>query len=223
MATGQEGGNSVAGVLSGKVNPSGKLTMAFPVNYSDTPSAKNWLGTPNDAPKQVSYEEGVYVGYRYFNSFNVKPSYEFAYGLSYSDFAFADLQVQPGKIAGQFNIAVTVKNTAKEVAELYLSAPAKLIDKPAAELTAFAKSKLLQPGGSQTLSMVLQPKDLTSFIESHFYLLKASKRGVACNKAGIHLFFDALQGFLAITEIICIIVEDYQPLKVARNVILSAL
>ncbi|MFT6987699.1 MAG: beta-glucosidase [Psychromonas sp.] len=167
---GQEGGNSVADILSGKVNPSGKLTMTFPVNYSDTPSAKNWLGTPKDDPKQVSYEEGIYVGYRYFNSFNVKPSYEFGYGLSYSDFDFTDLQVNATQVVGQFNTSVTIKNigkvAGKQVAELYLSAPAKMIDKPTAELKAFAKTKILQPGESQTLTMPLQPKDLASFIPS---------------------------------------------------------
>lgn len=167
---GQEGGNSVADIFSGKVNPSGKLTMTFPVNYSDTPSAKNWLGTPIDDPKHVSYEEGIYVGYRYFNSFNVKSSYEFGYGLSYSDFAFTDLKVQATNIAGQFNTSVTVKNigkvAGKQVAQLYLSAPDNLIDKPSSELKAFAKTKLLQPGESQTLTMQIQAKELASFIPS---------------------------------------------------------
>ena len=68
---GQEGGNSVADVLAGKVNPSGKLTMTFPMKYEDIPSAKNWLGTPAENPKEVTYEEGLYVGYRYFNTFKV--------------------------------------------------------------------------------------------------------------------------------------------------------
>jgi beta-glucosidase len=72
------------------VNPSGKLTMTFPVNYEDTPSAKNWIGTPADDPTSVTYEEGIYIGYRYFNTFNIQPSYEFGYGLSYTTFDYSN-------------------------------------------------------------------------------------------------------------------------------------
>jgi beta-glucosidase len=167
---GQEGGNSVADVFSGKVNPSGKLTMTFPVKYEDTPSAKNWLGTPAENPQEVSYEEGVYVGYRYFNTFNVKPSYEFGYGLSYTNFDYADLKLSSKNFTDKLTVSVTVKNTGKtagkEVVELYLSAPAKTIDKPKAELKAFGKTRLLKPGESQTLALTLNPKDLASFLEN---------------------------------------------------------
>ena len=165
---GQEGGNSVADVLSGKVNPSGKLTMTFPVNYSDAASAKNWIGTPADNPTSVTYEEGIYVGYRYFNTFNVKPSYEFGYGLSYTSFDVYGLKLSAATFANKMTATVTVKNTGKtagkEVVQLYLSAPAKNIDKPSSELKAFAKTKLLQPGESQTITMTLNPKDLASFV-----------------------------------------------------------
>ncbi|MCC9138460.1 glycoside hydrolase family 3 C-terminal domain-containing protein [Pontibacter silvestris] len=167
---GQEGGNSVADVLSGKVNPSGKLTMTFPVKYEDTPSAKNWLGTPAENPKEVTYEEGVYVGYRYFNSFNVKPSYEFGYGLSYTKFNYSDLKLSSKSFNDKLKVSVTVKNTGKtagkEVVELYLSAPSKTIDKPKSELKAFAKTNTLKPGESQTLTMTLNPKDLASYLDS---------------------------------------------------------
>lgn len=167
---GQEGGNSVADVLSGKVNPSGKLTMTFPVNYSDSASAKNWIGTPAENPKNVTYEEGVYVGYRYFNSFNVQPAYEFGYGLSYSTFKFTDLKLSSKIFANKMTITVTVKNTGnvagKEVAELYLTAPTKSIDKPSLELKAFAKTNILQPGESQTITLVLDTKHLASFVTS---------------------------------------------------------
>ena len=167
---GQEGGNSVADVLSGKVNPSGKLTMTFPVNYSDAASAKNWIGTPAENPTSVTYEEGVYVGYRYYNTFNVKPSYEFGYGLSYSTFDVSNLKLSSKAFANKMTVTVTVKNTGnvagKEVVELYLSAPAKSIDKPSSELKAFAKTNLLQPGESQTITLALNPKNLASFVTS---------------------------------------------------------
>ena len=165
---GQEGGNSVADVLSGKVNPSGKLTMTFPVKYEDTPSSKNWIGTPAENPSSVNYEEGIYVGYRYFNTFKVKPSYEFGYGLSYTSFDVAALKLSAATFANKLTATVTVKNTGKtagkEVVQLYLSAPAKNIDKPSSELKAFAKTKLLQPGESQTIILTLNPKDLASFV-----------------------------------------------------------
>ncbi|WP_310379078.1 glycoside hydrolase family 3 C-terminal domain-containing protein [Flavobacterium sp.] len=167
---GQEGGNSVADVISGVVNPSGKLTMTFPVNFDDNSSSKNWIGTPAENPTSVTYEEGVYVGYRYFNTFNVKPAYEFGYGLSYSTFEFTDLKLSSKTFTNKMTVTVTVKNTGnvagKEVAELYLTAPTKSIDKPSSELKAFAKTKVLKPGESQTITLTLNPKQLASFVTS---------------------------------------------------------
>ena len=165
---GQEGGHSVADVVSGKVNPSGKLTMTFPVNYSDHASAKNFPGIPADNPKDVTYEEGVYVGYRYFNTFNVKPSYEFGFGKSYTDFAYSNLKLNSKTFNNKLEVTVEVKNTGKvagkEVVELYLSAPNQSIDKPKSELKAYAKTKDLKPGESQTITLTLNPKDLASYI-----------------------------------------------------------
>lgn len=167
---GQEGGHSVADVISGKINPSGKLTMTFPAKYADTPSAKNFPGVPADNPKDVNYEEGVYVGYRYFNTFNVKPSYEFGYGSSYTTFDYSDVKASSATFSDKLTVSVTVKNTGKfagkEVVQLYLSAPSKTIDKPKEELKAFGKTKELKPGESETLTLTLSPKDLASFLES---------------------------------------------------------
>jgi len=167
---GQEGGHSVADVISGKTNPSGKLTMTFPVKYADTPSAKNFPGIPANNPKEVTYEEGVYVGYRYFNTFNVKPSYEFGYGSSYTTFEYSGIKVSSPTFKDKLTVSVTVKNTGKtagkEVVQLYLNAPSKFIDKPKEELKAFAKTKELKPGESQTLTFTLSPKDLASFLEN---------------------------------------------------------
>lgn len=164
---GQEGGHSVADVLSGKVNPSGKLTMTFPVNYTDTPSDKNFPGIPADNPKEVTYEEGIYVGYRYFNTFHVKPSYEFGYGKSYTDFDYQNIKVSPTS-GSSFTVSINVKNTGKtsgkEAVQLYVSAPHQLADKPTSELKAYAKTKLLKPGETETVTFTLSPKDLASFI-----------------------------------------------------------
>ncbi|WP_255153692.1 glycoside hydrolase family 3 protein [Ferruginibacter sp. HRS2-29] len=165
---GQEGGNSVADIFTGKVNPSGKLTMTFPVKYEDTPSASNFPGTPANDPKEVTYAEGIYVGYRYYNTFNVKPSFEFGYGLSYTDFQYSHIKIGNTDAAGNITVTADIKNTGKtpgkEVVQLYISAPSGSIDKPSEELKAFAKTKLLAPGESVTVSLTLAPKDLASFI-----------------------------------------------------------
>lgn len=177
---GQEGGNAVADVIGGKVNPCGKLATSFPLNYNDVPSAKNFPGVefPEKAtnngmfgmkriPAEVRYEEGVYVGYRYYNSFKKPVAYEFGYGLSYTNFKYSGLHLSSPAFAGKLTATVTVTNTGKmagkEVVELYLAAPAQKMDKPTEELKGFAKTKLLKPGESQTISFPLNPAALASF------------------------------------------------------------
>lgn len=178
---GQEGGNAVADILTGKVNPSGKLTATFPMKYEDDVTAKNFPGKNlSKEPvkgiggfamgyeSEVVYEEGVYVGYRYYNTFNIKPAYEFGYGLSYTTFGYSNLTLSSKSFNGTITATVDVTNTGKvagkEVVELYLSDPKGSVDKPAAELKAFGKTRLLQPGEKQTMSFTLQPKDLASFV-----------------------------------------------------------
>lgn len=176
---GQEGGNAIADILSGKVDPSGKLASTFPVFYSDVPSADNFPGKelPHPAepqgrfgravPSEVTYDEGIYVGYRYYQTFGVKPAYPFGYGLSYTTFDYSGLKLSSSQFNGSLTATVTVKNTGtvpgREVAEVYLSAPAKTMDKPESELKAFAKTNLLQPGQSQVLTFALRGLDLASY------------------------------------------------------------
>ncbi|MGB9747612.1 MAG: glycoside hydrolase family 3 C-terminal domain-containing protein [Bacteroidales bacterium] len=182
---GQEAGNSIADVLLGKVNPSGKLACTFPMKYDDVPSAKNFPGIelPDTStrkpgspleeaflrakPAEVVYEEDIFVGYRYFNTFKVPVAYEFGYGLSYSTFDVSNLVPPSGKFAGKYEFSVDVKNTGstagREVVQVYLAAPAGKLVKPAEKLVAFAKTSLLQPGETQTLRFVLVPRDLASF------------------------------------------------------------
>ena len=177
---GQEGGNSVADIVTGKINPSGKLATTFPISYQDVPSAKNFPGKEltttekpaqfsimRSVPSEVTYEEGVYVGYRYYNSFKVATAYPFGYGLSYTSFKYSNLKLNATQFNKSIKISVDITNTGmvagKEVVQLYLSAPAVKLNKPEAELKAFGKTNLLQPGATQTLEFVLQPKDLASF------------------------------------------------------------
>lgn len=189
---GQEGGHSVADVVAGKINPSGKLTMTFPVKYSDTPSAKNFPGVPADNPVDVTYQEGVYVGYRYFNTFKLKPSFEFGYGLSYTNFEYADLKLSGKTFEGKLTASITVKNNGKlagkEIVQLYLSAPHQNIDKPVSELKAFAKTRLLKPGESETVTLTLSPKDLASFLESKSaWIAEAGVYKVAVGASSLNL------------------------------------
>jgi len=183
---GQESGNSIADVLSGKVNPSGKLASTFPIRYEDVPSSKNFPGVVVDHSKtapadpadgmsafqnpkasRIVYEEGIYVGYRYYETFGVKPAYEFGYGLSYTSFEFGKLTLSAQSFAGEITATLDVKNVGKaagkEVVQVYLAAPTKQLEKPAVELKSFCKTRLLNPGESQTLSFVLKLHQLASF------------------------------------------------------------
>ncbi len=166
---GQEGGNSVADVFSGVKNPSGKLTMTFPVDYHNHPSAENFPGFPAHDPSEVFYKEGIYVGYRYFNTFGIKSSYEFGFGKSYTTFEYSDLKISDSTFEDEIEVTVKVKNTGKvtgkEVVQVYISAPTNLADKPSEELRAFAKTKALKPGKSEKLKFTLKAKDLASFID----------------------------------------------------------
>ena len=184
---GQETGNSIADVLTGKVNPSGKLTSTFPMKYEDVPSANNFPGKETGkapaipdgvdlgwitgfmfpTPAEITYEEGIYVGYRYYGTFGVKPAFEFGFGLSYTKFEYSGLKIAFPDFKGKQTVTLTVKNTGatagREVVELYLSAPAGKVDKPTSELKGFTKTKLLQPGESQTITLSLNARDLSSF------------------------------------------------------------
>lgn len=178
---GQEGGNSVADVISGKASPSGKLAMTWPVNFTDAYSSANFpidktpdldltnQGKASNGEKDVdytNYEEDIYVGYRYFDSFDKQVSYPFGYGLSYTQFAYEDAKASTSGDA--ISVTVSVKNTGKaegkEVVELYVAAPdSKQHNKPAKELKAFAKTRNLKPGEAETVTLTVKTADLAWF------------------------------------------------------------
>ena len=180
---GEEGGNSIADLLTGKVCPSGRLTMTWPIAATDHPSTHNFPGDSNlydysnakgDGKKVSNYdytnhEEDIYVGYRYFDTFNRTVAYPFGFGLSYTTFDYAKPVV---KLNGdKLNVSITVKNSGsvsgKEVAQVYIAAPTARMEKPSKELKAFAKTRELKPGESQTLSMTIAVRDLASFDEAN--------------------------------------------------------
>ncbi|MBN1349875.1 glycoside hydrolase family 3 C-terminal domain-containing protein [candidate division KSB1 bacterium] len=164
---GQEGGHAVADILTGEVNPSGKLPDSFPLKYEDVPSASTFPGEPAEEPINSLYNEGIYVGYRYYDSFNVPTAYEFGYGMSYTSFAYSDLKLSSTRFTSSIKALVTIKNTGnvagKEAVQLYLAAPSTAIEKPVHELKGFAKTELLLPGESEQLEFELDERSLASF------------------------------------------------------------
>ncbi|HQB03509.1 MAG TPA: glycoside hydrolase family 3 C-terminal domain-containing protein [Candidatus Hydrogenedentes bacterium] len=164
---GQEGGGAIADVLSGKANPSGKLPDTIPVKYDDLPSAPYYPGTPKEEPLNSLYNEGIYVGYRYFNTFDVPVAYAFGHGLSYTTFEYSDLKGDKEIFDGSITFSVKVTNTGdragKEAVQLYLTAPMDKLEKPEQELKGFAKTQLLKPGESETLQFVLDGRALASY------------------------------------------------------------
>ena len=181
---GMEGGNSIADLLTGKVNPSGKLTMTWPIAATDHASTKNFPGQIDDYSLQMmignkapipchaytNHEEDIYVGYRYFDTFGRDVAYPFGFGLSYTTFAFSKPVVK-AKGKNTVEVSITVKNTGsvsgKEVAQVYVKAPKGKLEKPAQELKAFAKTNELQPGESQVLTMTIPVRMLASFDEAN--------------------------------------------------------
>ena len=203
---GMEGGNSVADLLTGKVNPSGKLTMTWPIAATDHHSTRNFPGSIDDYSFQMmvgnkmpipghaytKHEEDIYVGYRYFDTFNKEVAYPFGYGLSYTTFAYSKPTV---KVNADFvAVTVTVKNTGavagKEVVQVYVTAPKGSIEKTAQELKAFAKTRELQPGEQQVLTMQIPVRMLASFDEAgsqwlteagqYTFKIGASSRDIRC-------------------------------------------
>lgn len=191
---GQEVGHCITDVLTGKVNPSGKLPVTFALQYGDAPSDNNFpfdyefkmpsfaMGTgmnilgnkkevkPKELERNVdytNYEEGIYVGYRYFDTFRKKVSYPFGYGLSYTTF---DYEVIDSSIQGdRCEVKVAINNsgqvTGKEAVQLYVRAPRGGLDKPSKELKALAKTKELKPGESEVVTLVWNLMDMASFNE----------------------------------------------------------
>ena len=159
---GQNTGNAVAKVLSGEVNPSAKTTMSWPLSYGDTPAHLYFPGNPG----KVVYYEDIYVGYRYYGTFDVQVAYPFGYGLSYTEFDYSGFSVNENK-DGTFTATVTVTNKGKtagrETAEIYVSKPETTLEQPKYELCGFAKTKLLQPGESETLTITITADDLYSY------------------------------------------------------------
>ena len=188
---GQEGGNTVASVLCGEVNPSGHLPSTMSTAYKLEPTYENFPQAFADKPYNYSfyrhfkdrklplntvknidytnYEEGIYMGYRYFTTYAPKAiAYPFGYGLSYTSFAFKDMEVEEAE--GGWNVKVTVENTGKvagkDVVQIYVKAPKGELDKPERELKGFAKTPELAAGESCTVTIYVSKESLGSYDEN---------------------------------------------------------
>ncbi len=164
---GSQGGRAFADLILGKQNFSGKLTDTWAHDYYDIPYAGKFSYL-NGNLKEEYYQEGIYVGYRYFDTFQVEPKYPFGYGLSYTDFQIRPLQVSARGSA--VTVCAAVKNTGdtysgKEILQLYVSCPQADLEKEYQKLAAFAKTELLMPGQEQELELKFDLKDLASFDE----------------------------------------------------------
>ena len=164
---GMEGGNAVADILSGKANPSGKLADTWAYEYEDYPSSENFSHNNGNVETEF-YEDGIYVGYRYFDTFEVPVRYGFGYGLSYTDFEISNYHLE--KISAEkIRISATVKNTGKvsgkEVVQIYASLPGSTLEKEAHRLVAYAKTAELKPGETEEVIMEVTVDVLTSYDE----------------------------------------------------------
>lgn len=206
---GQEGGHAVADVLLGKTMPGGRLTTTWARRYEDYPYAENYSYL-NGNLETEEYKEGIFVGYRYFDSFDVSPLFPFGYGLSYTSFEikFEDLRVKESGI----EVDVTVENTGKtyagrEVVQVYMTLPQAGEEKEYHRLVGFEKTDVLQPEESQKITIAIEQKQIASFSEQmHAWYVEGGKYGLWIGKHSASLQLAAM-----ITVSKQVILEQTQP------------
>lgn len=192
---GQEGGHAVTDVLFGKAAPGGRLAATWARHYEDYPSAESF-GYLNGNLETEEYREGIYVGYRYFDSFGIQPLFPFGYGLSYTDFS---IKFEELRITGQgIEVAVSVENigeqySGREVVQIYVSLPQTGLAKEYHRLAGFAKTDILQPKGVQRLTVFIEQKQLASFSEQlQAWIIEDGSYGVWIGNSSVSLRLEAL-------------------------------
>jgi beta-glucosidase len=160
---GMEGGNAIANILFGEVNPSGKLPVTFPEKLEDNPTFGNYPGTE----QQVHYQEGIFMGYRYYDQQKIAPLFPFGHGLSYTTFAYSGLEVTPAESKdGRFSVKLKIKNTGavagQEVVQLYIHDEVSSLPRPPQELKGF-KKVALKPGETQAVTFALGREALSFY------------------------------------------------------------
>lgn len=159
---GMEGGAAVADIILGRVNPSGRLAVSYPRRLEDNPAYLNFPGG-----REARYDEGIFVGYRYYDTKKVEPLFPFGHGLSYTEFSYSGLKVPKHvKTGSQINVSLTVKNTGSrrgsEVVQLYVADRKASVPRPEKELKGFAKVDLA-PGSSKEVHLTLDPRAFAFF------------------------------------------------------------
>lgn len=178
---GSEAGNSIADVIFGKVNPSGKLPFTFPVRIEDSPA--HALGAYT-CGKDVHYKESIYVGYRWFDTKGIRPLFAFGHGLSYTEFEYGEVNVSSKVSAnGVLKASVKVKNIGsrdgKEIVQLYIGEENPLLERPTKELKAFEKVSLA-PGETKTVKFEIPVSDLAYFnADTHSWVLDSGHKFTA--------------------------------------------
>ena len=223
VQAGQEGGNAFADVVSGDVTPSGKMTDTWAKDYYDYPGAEVYSYKSGDLMKE-KYEEGIFVGYRYFDTFEVPVRYSFGYGMSYTDFEIRtdDIKVSGrGMMNPKVSVTVTVTNTGdtyagKEVVQIYASCPQGRLVKEFRRLAGFGKTKLLAPKESQTMTITFPLYQLTSYEEeSASWILEPGMYGIWI---GNDLNTSVLSGALELDEkAVMTACENICPMKEELN------
>ena len=218
---GTEGGNAFADVVSGKVTPSGKLADTWAKTYGDIPYAQEYSYLNGNLEEEY-YKEGIYVGYRYFDTFQVEPCYPFGFGLSYTTFS-----VEPAgakTIGIKVCVKVKVTNTGtqyagKEVVQVYLSAPDGKLEKEYQSLVAFKKTKKLAPGESELLTMTFDLAECGSYdtetasylLEQGNYVVRIGNHSRNTKEAAVVMLTDTV--VLSKHENICPVQEKFEELK----------
>ena len=207
---GMEGGHALADILTGVVTPSGKLTDTWAKDYFDFPNSRTFSHNNGNVQKEY-YEEGIYVGYRYFDSFEKEVQYPFGFGLSYTSFSIKTekIETEGNKVA----ISMLVKNTGnvfagKEVVQIYVSCPQSGLEKEFRRLCGFTKTELLNPGESSKVSVQINAKDLASFDESGSqWILEKGVYGIWAGNSSRNL---SLVGALQVEEEV--VLENVRPI-----------
>jgi beta-glucosidase len=211
---GQASGGAIADVLTGRVNPSGKLSETFPVRLMDTPSYPEFPAKNQEA----NYGEGIFIGYRYYDARNLKRLFPFGFGLSYTTFSYANLRVTPAAVTDTENISVevTIKNTGKvpgkEVVQLYVREEQPRVVRPEKELKAFAKVAL-EPGEEKRVNFQLQARD--------FAYYDVMRRGWLVKPGDFAILVGASSQDLRLQQTIKVHADEANPLPLTRDSLLK--
>ena len=197
---GMELGNAVADSLLGKEVPSGKLSDTWALEYKDYPNAATFSHNNGDTENE-RYTEGIYVGYRYFDSFNVKPAFPFGFGLSYTDFNISEYRVAVDN--GEITVEAKITNTGdkfngREVAQVYMACPQIGIKKEFKRLVGFKKTKLLKPNESELVKIAISSKSLASYNEEESaWIVEKGEYGIFIGNSSVN---NVLAGVIAVSE-----------------------